>query len=75
MNFNSNSCFQITVFTSNSNENFPTNKSPTELLNYVEFRCNDPVMTGCEIKLTINPSFSSPTNIRINPVKKLKFNK
>ena len=31
-----------------------------------------PVMTGCEIKFTINPSFSKPTIIRIKPAKKLK---
>ena len=30
-----------------------------------------PVMTGCEIKFTINPSLSKPTIIRIKPAKKL----
>ena len=30
-----------------------------------------PVMTGCEIKFTINPSLSEPTIIRIKPAKKL----
>ena len=31
-----------------------------------------PVITGCEMKFTINPSLSKPTIIRIKPAKKLK---
>lgn len=31
----------------------------------------NPVITGCEIKFTINPSLHKPTEIKIMPVKKL----